>query len=127
MEMSRLTWDGTAEPVSGGQIIRRERGQGNIIFPCSAGHEQDWQPYPVDPSLAKCIGHTYINDNQCKCAHSNGEFLPDIILLALCYDGWGGTRLYSMKIFCPCRQQPSHLNFFIFPPLSGWILRMMMV
>ena len=30
-------------------ILRREQGQGNIIFPCSADHEQDWQPYPVDP------------------------------------------------------------------------------
>ena len=29
--------------------LRRERGQGNIHFPCSADHEQDWQPYPVDP------------------------------------------------------------------------------
>ena len=32
MEMSRLTWDGTAEPVSRGQILRHERGQGNIIL-----------------------------------------------------------------------------------------------
>ena len=46
--MSRLTRDGTAEPVSRDQILRRERGQGNIIFPCSADHVQDWQPYPVD-------------------------------------------------------------------------------
>ena len=30
-------------------ILRHERGQGNICFPCSAGHEQDWQLYPVDP------------------------------------------------------------------------------
>ena len=29
--------------------LRHERGQGNIHFPCSADHEQDWQPYPVDP------------------------------------------------------------------------------
>ena len=28
---------------------RRERGHGNIIFTCSADHEQDWQPYPADP------------------------------------------------------------------------------
>ena len=41
--------DGTAEPVSRDQILRRERGQGNNIFPCSADHEQDWQPYPVGP------------------------------------------------------------------------------
>ena len=48
MEMSRLTRDGSAEPVSRDQILRRERGQGNIHFSCSADHEQDWQPYPVD-------------------------------------------------------------------------------
>ena len=33
----------------GRQILRRERGQGIINFPCSADHDQDWQPYPVDP------------------------------------------------------------------------------
>ena len=31
----------TAEPLSRDQILRRERGQGNINFPCSADHEQD--------------------------------------------------------------------------------------
>ena len=31
--MSRLTRDGTAEPVSLDQILRHARGQGNIIFP----------------------------------------------------------------------------------------------
>ena len=57
--MSRLTSDGTAEPVSRDQILRRERGQGNNInFPCSAYHEQDRQPYPVDQYSAKiCNGH----------------------------------------------------------------------
>ena len=30
--------DGTAEPVSRDQIFRRERGQGNIHFSCSADH-----------------------------------------------------------------------------------------
>ena len=38
MEMSRLTRDGTAEPVSHDQILRRGRGQGNIHFPCSVDH-----------------------------------------------------------------------------------------
>ena len=46
--MNRLTRDGTAEPVSLDQILRHIQGQGNIHFPCSADHEQDWQPYPVD-------------------------------------------------------------------------------
>ena len=49
--MRRLTRDGTAETVSRDQILRHERGQGNIHFPCLAAHEQDyWQLYPVDIS-----------------------------------------------------------------------------
>ena len=63
MEMSRLTRDGTAELVSRNQILRRERGQGNIHFLCSADHEQDWQPYPVDPYSSYMCDHTYIQDN----------------------------------------------------------------
>ena len=53
--MRRLTRDGTAEPVSRDQILRRKRGQGDIYFLCSADHEQDWQPYPVDPYSAICV------------------------------------------------------------------------
>ena len=61
--MSRLTRDRAAEPVSRDQILRRERGQGNIHFPCSADHEQDWQPYPVDPysCLVTCDDRAYIH------------------------------------------------------------------
>ena len=58
--MSRLTRDGTAESVSRDQILRRELGQGNIHFPCSADHEQDWQHHTVDPSSAICDHYTYI-------------------------------------------------------------------
>ena len=57
MEMSRLTLDGTAEPVSRDQILRHERGQGNIHFSCSADHVQDWQPYPVDPYSCYMCDH----------------------------------------------------------------------
>ena len=58
--MSRLTRDGTAEPVSRDQILRRERGQGNINFPCSADHEQEWQSYPIDSYSCYMCDHTYI-------------------------------------------------------------------
>ena len=62
MEMSRLARDGSAEPVSRDQILRHARGQGNVYFPCSADHEQDWQPYPVDPYLLYVMTiHTYIH------------------------------------------------------------------
>ena len=58
MVMSRLTRDGTAEPVSRDQILRHVRGQGNIHFLCSADHEQDWQPCPVDSYSAICDYYT---------------------------------------------------------------------
>ena len=46
LKMSRLTRDGTAEPVSRDQTLKRERGQENIHFPCSADHEQDGATLP---------------------------------------------------------------------------------
>ena len=61
IEMGGLAWDGAAELVSRGQVFRRKRGQGNIPFPCSADHVQDWQPYPVDPYSAICDDHTYMH------------------------------------------------------------------
>ena len=53
--------DGTAEPVSRDQILRHERGQGNIHFSCSADHVQDWQPYRVHPYSRCMCDHTYIH------------------------------------------------------------------
>ena len=61
IEMSRLTRDGTAEPVPRDQILRHERGRGTIHFYCSADHVQDWQPYPVDPYSCYMYDHTYIH------------------------------------------------------------------
>ena len=75
--MSRLTRDGTAEPISRDQILRHARGQGNINFPCSADHEQDWQPYPVDPYSAICDDYTYIHTYCRESAHTAG---PVVVL-----------------------------------------------
>ena len=62
MEMSRLTRDGTTESVSRDKTLKRERGQGNIHFLCSAAHEQDWQPYRLIHTLGICvIIHTCIS------------------------------------------------------------------
>ena len=41
VENERAEGDGTAEPVSRDQILRRERGQGFFFFPYSADHKQD--------------------------------------------------------------------------------------
>ena len=68
--MSRLARDGTAESVSRDQFFRRERRQGNVHVSCSADHEQDWQPYPVDPHAAKSDDdiHTYIlREDEAEC------------------------------------------------------------
>ena len=62
--MSRLTLDGTAEPISRDQNLRHERGQGNIHFPCSADHKQDWQSCPVDPYSCYMCDHIYIHTDQ---------------------------------------------------------------
>ena len=104
--MSRLTRDGTAEPISRDQTLRHVRGQGNIHFPCSADHEQDWQCYPIDPysAIIICDGHilllTYLtmyyifvfSSVWCPCmainvmsVQYNGGLLPDILLLTQCY------------------------------------------
>ena len=58
--MSRLTRDGTAETVSRDQILRHEREQGNSNFSCSADHEQDGRPYPVDPYSCDMCDYIYI-------------------------------------------------------------------
>ena len=57
--MGRLARDGTDEPVSRDQILRRERGQGNIHFPCSADHELDWKFYPIASYSARYDDHIY--------------------------------------------------------------------
>ena len=69
--MSRLTRGGTAEPVSRDQILRRERGQGNIYFPSSADREQDWQPYLVDPYSCYMCDHTYTGLTRPLCERSS--------------------------------------------------------
>ena len=61
MEMINLTRDGTAEPVLRDQMLRRERGQRKIQFPCSAAHhEQDLQPCPVVRAIhTNIVLHTH--------------------------------------------------------------------
>ena len=64
--MSRLTRDGTAEPVSRDQIFRHERGQEDVFFSCSADLVQDWQPYPVDPYSCYVCDHTLHTSSGCR-------------------------------------------------------------
>ena len=93
--MNRLTRDGTAEPVSRDQILRHARGQGNVHFPCSADHEQDLQPYPVDPYSAICDDHT-----NTSVQHVHPRCVTLLTILATCSsgrasDGGGFPRYYG--------------------------------
>ena len=55
MVMSRLTRYGTAEPVSRDQILRRERGQGSIHFPCSTTTSKIGNLIRLIHTLAICV------------------------------------------------------------------------
>ena len=116
--MSGLTRDGTAKPISRDRILRRERGQGNIHFPRSADHEQDWQLYPVGYRttvgsfpISYCCGdrETFIFPvqlttsrigNYTRWIHNNGRIIPDIILLTLTDDYHWGNQLNPMRFSC---------------------------
>ena len=95
--MSKLTRDGTAEPVSRDQILRRERGQRIIHFPCSAAdHEQDWQPCPVVMAIhtnialhtqTAVVTHTYICIYTTTDRRKKGDEKSCVTFL-LCDPGW---------------------------------------
>ena len=78
MENEQADAGQTAEPVSRDQILRHVRGHENINFPCSADHEQDWQPYPVDPYSAICDDHTYIHTHELS-PWQNMNFDPGLV------------------------------------------------
>ena len=52
----RLPRGATAKPVSRETEFSGANGDREIFsFLCSADHDQDWQPYPVDPYSAICV------------------------------------------------------------------------
>ena len=108
--MNRLTRDGTAEPVSRDQILRHERGQGSVHFPCSADHEQDWQPYPVDPYSTICDDHTYIHRSTGKVASSaRGQLNMENEYLYISLSPIAPENLVSRDGFGrPAQRQPAH-------------------
>ena len=53
-------------------------GQGNIHFPCSADHEPDWQPYPVDPYSCYCTSDMHRKKNTRNISLTNRKIFRDI-------------------------------------------------
>ena len=66
MENERAGAGQDSRPNSGDQTLRRELGQGKFCFLCSADHEQDWQPYPVDAQSAESDDHEYESNRICS-------------------------------------------------------------
>ena len=59
--MSRLTRNGTAEPVSRDQFSGANGDREILIFPVELTTSRNSnKPYPVDPYSARCDDHTYI-------------------------------------------------------------------
>ena len=64
---------------------------GKYHFPCSADHEQDWQPYPVDPYSAICDDHTYIHivaaqaAYRQQCSYSSSSILVQLYVAKILY------------------------------------------
>ena len=92
-----LTRDGTAEPVSRDQILRCERGQGNTHFPRSVDHEQDWQPYPVDPYSAICDDHTI--------PRGRSRNISERLLVNRCRDAARFRKSLETFRACTCRER----------------------
>ena len=63
--MIRLTRTGRRNPSRETKLLGAYGDRGILIFPvnfpCSADHEQDWQPYPVDPYSAICDDQSNIH------------------------------------------------------------------
>ena len=72
--MSRLTRDGTAEPVSRDQFLRHARGQGNIIFPVQLTTSRIGNLTRLIHTLLHVMTiHTYIHTIAVDAARETGE------------------------------------------------------
>ena len=85
MEMSRLTRDETAESVSRDQILRHQRGQGNIHFPIQLATCRTGNLTRLIHTLAMCVTIHY----------------TDIRLLLTC----------PLHIISGCRKREAHVNW----------------
>ena len=56
---SGLTLDGRPNPSHVTKFSGANGEREQFIFPCLADHEQDWQPYAVDPYFAERSDQTY--------------------------------------------------------------------
>ena len=132
--MSGLTRkDGTAEPVSRDQILGANGDREQICF-CSADHEQDWQPYPDDPTLLNVLT---IHNISCKHPQSRGlaplwtstncafGLVGPFLLFHIHRTRWKATKLLLLyqllgKVLWPVLQGSCVCVCVVFSPHSFW-------
>ena len=86
MEMSRLTRDGTAEPVPRDQILRREREQGNIHFPVQRTTCRVGNLSRLIHTVAICDDHIYIHTyDRWFCLSLSSYRRGDVVKVAVLY------------------------------------------
>ena len=96
-EQARAGWYSRS---SRDQILRREQGQGNVNFPCSSYHEQDRQPYLVDPHSCYMWDHTYIHTYISRYMSEGrtlaGVLVVECLLLRWRWVAWSYFRQYLL-------------------------------
>ena len=100
--MGRLTRDGTAEPVSRDQILRRERGQGNIIFPVQLITSTIGNLTRLILTLAICHDYTYIKKQQQQYSfvYNKHSCLTAVeVLVQYQSPGWVTTQTIRLEIY----------------------------
>ena len=106
--MSRLTRDGTAEPVSRDQILRREQRQRNIHFSCSVTTSRIGNLAWLILTLAICDDHTYIHTRKVLCLPNRPGIVT--LLLSTCplhtNSGWGKERRLLICPWSPAKAAP---------------------
>ena len=99
--MSRLTRDGTTEPLSRDQILRHARGQGNINFPVQLTTSRIGNLIRLIHTLLYVMTihtyiHTYIHTCMCMC-----YFILPGICFCICL-GWLNLTCYDLDSCCCC-------------------------
>ena len=83
-------------------------GTEEIDFPCSADHEQDWQPYLVDRYSAICYNHTYLTTTGCVLFRFSSFFFVSLEVSLLV------INFYVTAVFSLCRKYRSYF------PVMTW-------
>ena len=107
--MSRLTRDGTAEPVSRDQILRHARGQGNIIFPVQLTTRRIGNLTRLIHTLLYAMTiHTYIHTFSAICDDHTDKGVTPVLGVIYSQGTWFvipvfiGSHPFSVLVLCTC-------------------------